>query len=158
MIIELSSSDKKLIQVLREGLPLSSTPFKEVAEKASLTEEEVLLKIKEWRERGVIRRFGVLLRHREVGLAANAMIVWQVEPERVEEVGELMAFFGEVSHCYERPTFEDWSYNLYTMVHGKTRRECEQIGQKISRETGISQYKLLFSTKEYKKESPRYFQ
>lgn len=157
MIVELSSSDKKLIQILQAGLPLSPTPFEEVAEKASLVEEEVLFKIKEWKERGVIRRFGTLLRHREAGLTANAMIVWQVPAERVEEVGELMASFSEVSHCYIRPTFEDWPYNLYTMVHGKTRHECEQIGRKISQETGISQYKLLFSAREYKKESPRYF-
>lgn len=153
----LSELDKKIVRALQDDLPLTSEPFVEIATKLGITEEELLKKIKTFTEEGIIRRFGAAIRHREAGFTANAMVVWNVEDERTLEVGKMMASFSEVSHCYERPRYPDWPYNLFTMVHGKSREECEQIAKKIAATTNITNYRLLFSTDELKKTSMKYF-
>ena len=108
-------------------------------------------------KRGIIRRFGATLRHQEAGFSSNAMVAWIVPDERIEEVGETMAGFREVTHCYQRRTQRDWRYNLYTMIHGDNRDECYRIARRMSRHTGIDEYTLLFSEKEFKKTSMEYF-
>lgn len=149
--------DESIIIALQNGLPVTERPFAEIAEKIGISEEELLGKLAEWKERGIIRRFGAILRHHNAGFAANAMTAWVVPPERVDEVGPIMASFPEVSHCYERPPFPGFPYNLYTMIHGRTREECAAVAEKISRATGITEYRALYTTKEYKKTSPMYF-
>lgn len=156
-MIELTASERRLIRELQEGLAIVPEPFEEVGRRVGMSPAQVIGKINQWKERGLIRRFGAILRHIEAGMAANAMVVWAVPAERVPEVGEAMASAREVSHCYERPTFEGWPYNLYTMVHARTPEECEQVAKRIGRLTGVTDYQLLYTTKEYKKESPRYF-
>ena len=88
---------------------------------------------------------------------ANAMGVWQVDLERAAKVGEIMARFKEVSHCYQRPTLPDWPYNLFTMIHGRTVEDCGDVMKKISLATGVTTYSMLFSTAELKKSSMQYF-
>ncbi|MTV47483.1 AsnC family transcriptional regulator [Heliobacillus mobilis] len=153
----LTEVDKKLIRLLQDDLPVTSRPFAALAEQVGLTEEEVIARTKEYQEKGYMRRFGVALRHREVGFTANGMGCWDVPEERAEEVGKTMATFREASHCYQRPRFEGWPYSHFTMIHGETREECEAIAKRISEATGITNYRLLFSTEELKKTSMRYF-
>ncbi|MBS4025618.1 MAG: AsnC family transcriptional regulator [Clostridia bacterium] len=152
-----SDLDIKIVRALQEDLPLTSEPFKEIAEELGISEEFLLEKINSFVEQGIIRRFGAAIRHREAGFTANAMVVWDVEDERTVEVGRIMAEFSEVSHCYQRPRYPDWNYNLFTMVHGKNRDQCQEIAEKIAQAADIANFKLLFSTDELKKTSMKYF-
>jgi DNA-binding Lrp family transcriptional regulator len=157
-VIQLTETEKRLIRIIQDDMPVAEQPYKAIAEQLSITEAEVIAKIKEFREKGYIRRFGATLRHREAGISANGMGIWIVPKNDAERIGNIMASFKEVTHCYERPTFSDWPYNLYTMIHGKTREDCEAIAKKISEAAGIKEYSLLYSTKEFKKTSMKYFE
>lgn len=147
--------DKQLLKSIQDGIPIVSEPFKHIAKKLELSEGEVLRRLNNLMKEGVIRRFGASIGHRVIGITANAMCTWNVPDEKVEEVGAIMAGFPEVTHCYERPRFEDWKYNLYTMVHAYSREECEKIAKEISIATGIKDYRILFSEKEFKKTGVR---
>ncbi len=154
----LSNQDKKIIGFLQEDLPLESRPYKRLAEELGMTEEVLVEKVKELKDRGALRRLGAVVRHYQAGFRFNAMGCWQVEDSLVEEAGRKISSLSQVSHVYERPAFPPhWPYNLFTMIHGKSREECEETAQKISRETGIKNYQLLYSEKEFKKTSMRYF-
>lgn len=145
-----------LIRWLQGDLSIEERPFGKMAEKVGVGEETVLDMIRKMTERGIIRRFGAVLNHQEAGYKHNAMGVWQV-PARVQEVGAVMASFSQVSHCYERPGWPQWPYNLYTMIHGHSKEECTAIAERISRATGVVNYQLLFSIREFKKTSMEYF-
>jgi len=153
----LTELEKDIVTELQEDLPLSSHPFRLIAEKIGIKEEELLAKIREMKAQGIIRRFGAVLRHQKAGYVANAMVVWRVPEERAKEVGRMMADFREVSHCYQRATCPDWTYNLFTMIHGKSREECERIAALISDKVKIEDYRLLYSARELKKTSMKYF-
>lgn len=148
---------KDVIRQLQEDLPLNKTPYQEIARRVGSSEEEVLEIIAAMQNEGVIRRVGAVLYHQQAGVRANVMGVWKVPVEQAQEVGGIMASFSEVSHCYERPTTREWDYNLYTMIHGKDFQECSKTAQEISRKCGITEYKLLPSTREFKKSSMKYF-
>ncbi|MDR3543653.1 MAG: Lrp/AsnC family transcriptional regulator [Desulfosporosinus sp.] len=154
---DLTSQDIALIQVLQGNLPDSPTPFTKLAETLRWQVEDVISCACRLLEAEVIRRFGAVLRHQKAGFVANAMGVWQVAPEQASEVGETMARFKEVSHCYQRPTLPDWPYNLFTMVHGRTMEDCGDVMKRISLATGVKTYDMLFSTAELKKSSMQYF-
>jgi DNA-binding Lrp family transcriptional regulator len=154
---ELTNEDIALIQVLQGNLPDSVTPFSILAETLQWSVEEVISCACRLLEAEVIRRFGAVLRHQKAGFVANAMGVWQVDPEQASAVGEIMARFKEVSHCYQRPTLPDWPYNLFTMVHGRTTEDCGDVMKRLSLATGITTYSMLFSTAELKKSSMLYF-
>jgi DNA-binding Lrp family transcriptional regulator len=145
-----------LIRWLQGDLSIEERPFGKMAGKVGVGEKTVLDMIRKMTERGIIRRFGAVLNHQEAGYKHNAMGVWQV-PARVHEVGAVMASFPQVSHCYERPRWPQWSYNVYTMIHGHSKEECAAIAERISRATGVVGYKLLFSVREFKKTSMEYF-
>ena len=145
------------IRALQDGLPLSREPFAEIAEKAGISEEELLNQLSAWKADGTIRRFGAILRHQMAGYAVNALGVWNVPDEQVEDFGYDAASIVAVSHCYERPRFEGFEYNVYTMIHGRSRTECRSVAHQIILRTGISDHKLLFTTAEFKKTSPVYF-
>jgi DNA-binding Lrp family transcriptional regulator len=152
-----SELDKALIRELQEDLPVTARPYQAIAAKLGISEEEVVAKVAEFKEKGYIRRFGAALKHREAGFTANGMGCWIVPEEKSQEIGEKMASFPEVSHCYERPCYPDWPYSHFTMIHGESRQECEAVAKRISEATGISDYILLYSTQELKKTSMRYF-
>ncbi|MBO8136845.1 MAG: Lrp/AsnC family transcriptional regulator [Desulfotomaculum sp.] len=153
----LTNLEKNIIKELQAGLPLVSRPFAQLGAKFGLSEQQMLEKVKELKERGYLRRIGAALRHQRVGYMANAMVVWRVPEERVKEVGEKLAAHPEVTHCYQRKTWEHWSYNLYTMIHKKSRMECEALAERLAQLVEVSDYKLLYSTKELKKSSMTYF-
>lgn len=153
----LSELEKKIVRFFQGDLPLEPHPFKKAAQELGLREEEVVEYLKGWKKTGIIRRFGAALRHREAGIVANAMIVWQVPEEQLEAAGQKLASFTEVTHCYQRKTRPGWPYNLFAMVHGRNREECEVLARKLAQAIDNHNYKLIFSTAELKKESMRYF-
>ncbi|OAT85522.1 AsnC family transcriptional regulator [Desulfotomaculum copahuensis] len=154
----LSELDKRIIRELQEGLPLVSRPYQALADRLNLGEDELLARIKDFIDRGVIRRFGAAVRHQDLGFVANAMVVWPVPEERLEEVGTLLAGFDKVSHCYARPAHPPgWPYNLFTMIHGQTEQECRRIAARLAAACGVENYRLLFSSAELKKSSMKYF-
>ena len=152
----LSEIDKCIIKELQVDIQICSRPYEFIAEKLCISEEEVISRIQELIERGIIRRFGAILNHRRVGISANAMVVWEIPDERVQDVGNIMSSFIEVTHCYQRPTFLGWSYNMFTMVHANTRKDCEEIVDSISKEININKYEILYSIEELKKTSMIY--
>jgi len=155
--VELSDFDKSVIRELQEDLPLESKPFNPIAERLGTTTSELFQLATEFQERKLMRRYSAVLHHRRSGFRSNAMIVWKVPPERSEEVGMIMAENSAVTHCYERPTFPDWPYTHFTMVHATTEEGCEVVAEEISKSTGITENQLLYSTREYKKTRVRYF-
>jgi DNA-binding Lrp family transcriptional regulator len=147
--------DRLLLKSTQDGIPIVPEPFLEISKEIGIPEDEVITKLERLVKNGVIRRFGASIGHRSIGITANAMCTWNVPDERVEEVGAIMAGFPEVTHCYERPRFPGWKYNLFTMVHAYSREECEKIAREISNATGIKDYGILFSEREFKKTGVR---
>jgi DNA-binding Lrp family transcriptional regulator len=108
---------------------------------------------------GIMRRFSAVLRHRRVGYTANGMACWIVPEPQMEEIGQLAAGYTQVSHCYQRMAYPPhWPYTLFTMIHGQTKDEVEAVVAQIARETGIQNYQVLYSTREFKKERVQYFE
>jgi siroheme decarboxylase len=154
---ELTERDVAILRELQEDLPAEPTPFKAMAERLGCSEDELFARAADLQQRGFLRRFAAILYHRRAGFKSNAMGVWNVPAEQVAETGPVMASFKAVSHCYHRPTYQDWPYSIFTMVHGNSDEQCEAILAAISKETGISDYRSLYSTREYKKTRLRYF-
>jgi len=151
MVEKKEDIDLKLIKYTQEGLPLTKTPYKDIGTALGLSEDEVIERLRKLLETGKIRRLAASIAHRKIGINANAMCVWKVSTERVDEVGNIMASFEEVTHCYERPTYDDWEYNVFTMIHGYTDAECEAVIEAIKEKTGLDDYVVLYSEKEFKK-------
>lgn len=154
---ELNDEDIAFARELQNDLDVVPRPFEPMARRLGVEEDEVLEHAIEFIQKGVMRRYAAVLRHRRAGFSANAMGAWNVPEEMVEEIGRKMAENPAVSHCYQRPTYPDWPYSIFTMIHGKSTEECESIARQLSSETGITDYVLLYSSKEYKKERVRYF-
>jgi len=154
---ELSDLEVAAIRISQEDLPLVERPFAAEAEKIGTDEETLLAMLRSFKERKLMRRFAAVMNHRSAGYKANAMGVWAVPDEQLDEMGPRMAGFAFVSHCYKRPTYDDWPYSVFTMVHGHNARDCEQTIAAVQAETGVDDYALLWSIKEYKKTRVRYF-
>ncbi|MHB8376410.1 MAG: siroheme decarboxylase subunit beta [Dehalococcoidia bacterium] len=154
---ELTSEDKAIIRVCQDDLPLVSRPWAEEARLLGMDEATLLAKLNALHDEGILRRFAAVLRHNEAGFSANGMACWRVPDERIEEVGERLAADSRVSHCYWRPTFEDWPYPLFSMVHCESREQVRAVVEDLSRTVGIADYEILWSAKEFKKERVRYF-
>jgi len=153
----LSCLDKKIIRRIQEDIPLTPEPYKEIAMELGISENELLDKLKEFSKNGIIRRYGTILNHRNVGFKANAMVVWSVPEDRIEDVSKIMISYDQVSHCYQRPTTQGWPYNIFTMVHARSMEECENRVEKIAFAVGINNYEMLNTTDELKKVSMKYF-
>ncbi len=154
---ELSDLEVATISIVQEDLPLVERPFAAYGEMIGCDEATVLELIASFKERKLMRRFAAVMNHRSAGFKANAMGVWAVPDAQLDAVGPQMAGFALVSHCYKRPTYDDWPYSIFTMVHGKNAKDCEATIAAIHDETGIDEYALLWSIKEYKKTRVRYF-
>jgi siroheme decarboxylase len=153
----LSPLDVQLVRELQKDLLLAPHPFLPAATRLGITEDTLLAEARRMMEQGILRRFAAVLYHRKAGFKSNAMGVWRAPEDRVEELGFEMASFAAVSHCYQRPVYPDWPYNIFTMVHGRTSEECERILGAIAEATGIADYVSLYSTREYKKTRVEYF-
>ena len=154
--IELSHQDKSIIRELQQDLPLVTRPFTAMASQLDITEELFLERCQALLRTGVMRRFAASISHTRAGFKANAMACWVAPPGMVNAAGLKLASMREVSHCYERQTNPLWLYNLFAMIHGHTKEACWEIANQASRETGLRDYVLLFSTKEFKKTRVKY--
>ncbi len=155
---ELSLTEKKIIALLQTDIPVSKRPYRDMAEKIGISEDRFIMILASLNDRGIIRRFGATLKHQKSGFTANAMVAWQVDEDRVEATGSIMAGFDEITHCYRRNPAPHWPYNLYTMVHAASEEACQAIVQKISDAVGEKTYTMLFSRQELKKTSMKYFE
>ena len=155
--LSLSVGDVALIRELQRDLPIIAEPFVEWARNLEISVDALLTQAQRFIEEAKMRRFAAVLHHREAGFAYNAMAVWECPAERIVECGRVMASFRSVSHCYERPTYDDWPYPLFTMIHGQNEQDCLTVVDEISAATGLDRYALLYSTKEYKKVRVQYF-
>lgn len=154
----LDRADRAAVRILQENLPLLPRPFLQPARWLHLSETELFTWMAEARSRGLLRRFAAVLRHREAGFGEGGMGVWAVPLDRVEAVGQAFAANPAVTHCYQRPVFEGWPYNLFTMVHGQKREDCAEILESLAASVrGWTRRSTLFSLREFKKERLRYF-
>ncbi len=156
--IEITENDKYFIRELQKDLKVIPEPFKEMAENLRITTTELFAKAKEYEKNGVMRRFAAILRHRDAGFSANGMVVWQVPDEKIDEIGYKLAAFPQVSHCYRRPVYSDWQFNLFSMIHARTLEAAEKIAVEMSEIVEIKDYRILFSSREFKKERVKYFE
>ncbi len=153
----LTRLERRIIYELQGDLEVTDRPFLALAEKLGIPEEELIAKIREFEKSGKIRRFGATLKHQRTGFEGNVMVAWRVDEARADQAGEVMSSFEEVTHCYKRPKSAEWPYNLYTMVHAKDEEACLKIVEEIAEAAGVEERALLFSVKELKKTTMRYF-
>ncbi|HUT74968.1 MAG TPA: Lrp/AsnC family transcriptional regulator [Armatimonadota bacterium] len=146
----------RLRQAAQDDLPVAPEPFKALAARHDVGEQELLDALREWLRSGIMRRYGALVSHRQLGFAYNAMVVWHVPPERVEEIGRRFAEDPDITHCYERPPAPEFPYNLYTMIHTRTEEECRHKIAHLSGVLDLPACQVLVSTREFKKSSPNY--
>lgn len=153
----LTEVEKKVLASIQADIPITERPYRDMAAKVDLSEAVFIETIRNLVARGVVRRYGATIRHQKTGFEANAMTAWQVDEARIDQVGQIMAACRHVSHCYRRDPQKDWPYNLYTMIHAKDKPACYAIARQLAEQTGVETYTLLFSHRELKKTSMRYF-
>ena len=152
-----TEKDKEFIRELQKDMEIIDEPFVKAANNLGITENELFEQMKYYEEIGVMRRFAAILRHRQVGFTANGMIVWKVPEDKISEVGSQLGAFPQVSHCYERPTYPDWPYNVFSMIHCKTQDEAHEMAKTIQSQIHVDDYRILFSSREFKKTRVEYF-
>lgn len=155
--IRLTDSQKALVRAIQDGLPVEVEPFAAVAEAAGWPVPDVINQVRAWLTDGVIRRFGAVIRHREAGVRAGGMAVFHVPDARVDEAGHALAGNAAVTHCYRRPPLPDFPYTLYAMVHGDSEYAVRERVADMARTIGAAACDVLFSGREFKKTSMRYF-
>ncbi|MGH2948310.1 MAG: Lrp/AsnC family transcriptional regulator [Solirubrobacteraceae bacterium] len=155
--IELSDADIATIVATQGPMPVVPEPYAPAAGRLGVPQEEVLRRLESLRERGGLRRVAAILYHRRAGFSANGMGVWNVPEDEVLDTGRRMAAFRGVSHCYQRPTYPDWPYSVFTMAHGRSKEECDAILDSIAEATGITERATLYSSTEFKKVRMLYF-
>ncbi len=153
----LSERDKLIIKALQEDFPLCEEPYKILAARVGMSEDEFLRRVRQLVDEKKIRKMGAVLRHREVGFNANALCAWHVPTDELDAIAHAMSSHAAISHCYDRTPAPNWNYNLYTMIHAKTRDECEKIIGELSNLTGVTDYKILYTKREWKKTGMKYF-
>lgn len=151
VVFPVTAENIRIVRCIQEDLPLAVRPFAIWAGSLGMTEDELLGIISEWTAQGIIRRFAAVLNHRQVGFHSNGMVVWNCSEEQIDRFGSILATHSEVSHCYQRPAYPDWPYNLYAMIHGRSVEECQVTAQKLADAIDLGDFRILFSTVEFKK-------
>jgi DNA-binding Lrp family transcriptional regulator len=150
--------DRAVVRATQGDLPIVSEPYADAAREVGLSVDQLVAHLEGMVERRLLRRVAAILFHRRAGFSANGMGVWRVPEDRVLEAGARMAAFRGISHCYERPTYADWPYQLFTMAHGRSKEECDAILDAVETEVGcIQQRATLYSSTEFKKVRLLYF-
>jgi DNA-binding Lrp family transcriptional regulator len=155
--IDLSELDVAVIRATQGPMEVVPEPFAAAAGELGLAQEGLLDHLESMRERRALRRVAAILFHRRAGFSANGMGVWRVPEERIMELGPRMAAYRGISHCYQRPTYPDWPYSLFTMAHGRSKEECDAILDSIAADSGIEERRTLYSSTEFKKIRLLYF-
>jgi len=148
--------EKEIIKLMQADLPLESRPYKGLSKALGVSEEEIVARINDMKERGLIKRLGAVLRHQKVGYTVNAMVVWKLDEKSADKAGKIMAECSQISHCYLRKVPEDFGYNLFSMIHCKSQEELFRIIDSISKKTGLNDYLVIRSVREMKKVSMSY--
>jgi DNA-binding Lrp family transcriptional regulator len=156
-MIDHDDIDVAVIRATQGDMPVVPEPYAPAAAELGIDVETLLAHMAAMRERGLLRRVAAILYHRRAGFSANGMGVWQVPAERIDELGPRMASFRGISHCYQRPTYEDWPYSVFTMAHGRSKEECDAVLDAIAADTGIEARATLYSSTEFKKIRLLYF-
>jgi DNA-binding Lrp family transcriptional regulator len=149
--------DIAVIRALQGDMPVVPEPYAPAAAEVGISQELLLDQLAGMQERGILRRVAAILYHRRAGFSANGMGVWEVPEEQIYDIGCRMAAFRGISHCYQRPTYADWPYSVFTMAHGRSKEECDAVLDAIAQETGISGRATLYSSTEFKKIRLLYF-
>ncbi len=149
--------DIAVIRALQGDMPIVPEPYAPAAEQLGIRQEQLLARLEGMQERKLLRRVAAILFHRRAGFSANGMGVWKVPDERIMELGPRMAAFRGISHCYQRPTYADWPYSIFTMAHGRSKEECDAILDSIAAQTEITERSTLYSSTEFKKIRLLYF-
>jgi DNA-binding Lrp family transcriptional regulator len=155
--IEITPEYIAVIKELQKDITVTKEPYKEAIERLGMSYERFFEIANALKDAGVMRRFATILNHRKAGFGANAMSVWVVPEDQGEKIGREMAEFSAVSHCYLRPSYPNWPYNLFAMVHGKSQEECDSLIEEMAKESGLIEYGKLYSTVEFKKQRLVYF-
>jgi DNA-binding Lrp family transcriptional regulator len=153
---QLSDIERKILGVLQGGMPRTLTPYKDMACEIGISTDELLETLRGWQENGKLRRIGAVVSHVKVGIGSGSMVVWKVDPEKIEEIGTKLASFEAVTHAYERPMSDTWPYNMYTMVHGIDDEDVTRTVEEMSRACGVKNYHQLQTERELKKVPPTY--
>jgi len=144
--------DHKILASMEKGISLITDPFSEIALQFGITTNEVVTRLSKLKEKGEIRRFGASIKPNNIGFSANALVAWKVPENRVQDIGAYLSKYQEISHCYERkPVNGRWDFNLYTVVHGRERETVQRTVKEISEEISINEYRILFSTRDLKR-------
>jgi len=149
--IEVTDMDRAVILALQGDMPVVSEPYAPAAAEVGVPVPELLEHLESMKERKALRRVAAILFHRRAGFSANGMGVWNIPEERIMEIAPVMASYRGISHCYQRPTYQDWPYSVFTMAHGRSKEECDAILDSIAEETGIEDRRTLYSSTEFKK-------
>ena len=155
--IPLSELDVAVIRATQGPMTVTPEPFAAAAAELGMPQAALLEHLESMRERRALRRVAAILFHRRAGFSANGMGVWNVPEERILELGPRMSSFRGISHCYQRPTYPDWPYSVFTMAHGRSKEECDAILDSIAEDSGIEDRRTLYSSTEFKKIRLRYF-
>lgn len=156
MKMALSSLERKIIGAVQYGLPMTRSPYVDIAGKIGIPVNQLLETLGQWKAEGKIRRVGAIVNHFQMGHGAGAMVVWNVPQARTDEVGCLFASFPSVSHAYLRSSSKQWPYNLYTMTHASDGGDLETTIETMSRQSGIREFRVLNTVRELKKVPPTY--
>ena len=155
--IDLSDEDIATIRATQGQMPVIEEPFAPAAERLGVDQDVVFDRLESLRERGGLRRVAAILFHRRAGFSANGMGVWKVPEDQILTIGAQMAATRGISHCYQRPTYKDWPYSVFTMAHGRSKEECDAILDSIAEQTGVTERATLYSSTEFKKTRMLYF-
>lgn len=148
---EATDENIRIVRCIQEDLPLVEAPFRAWAESLDMGETKLIETMNRWLQQGFIRRFAAVLNHRQVGFSSNGMVVWNCPRDRIDEYGRILSSYPEVSHCYQRPSYSEWPFNLYAMIHGRSADDCRKVAERLGEAIGMKEYEILFSTKEFKK-------
>jgi DNA-binding Lrp family transcriptional regulator len=146
-----------IIQRMQYDIEITAEPFKKIVKELNIDYDTLFTVLQELQEAGIMRRFASILNHRKAGFNANAMVVWDIDEESGNTIGEKAAAFSAVSHCYLRPKYANWPYNLFTMVHGKSTEETNAIIDEMAQEIDSHSHMPLYSSREFKKVRIEYF-
>ena len=150
-------TEKEIMKELQQDLPLNSSPFKDIAAKFRIAETELFDFMRELKSSGKMSRFAAILRHRNLGFQSNAMVVWEIPSPLLQDFADAASASPAISHCYERVTYPEWRYNMYTMVHARSQAQCRKVIQDLAAQFDVTTYESLYSVREFKKQRVDYF-